>query len=62
MLTGIMGNITLAQKYVEKGGNAYDRLVDAERASLMAKDITQQLLTFSGGELRLKSRLLYLPY
>jgi PAS domain S-box-containing protein len=49
MLTGIMGNITLAQKYVEKGGNAYDRLVDAERASLMAKDITQQLLTFSGG-------------
>ena len=49
MLTGIMGNITLAQKYVEKGGNAYDRLVDAERASLLAKDITQQLLTFSGG-------------
>lgn len=49
LLTGILGNITLAQRYVEKGGNTFDRLVDAERASLMAKDLTQQLLTFSGG-------------
>jgi PAS domain S-box-containing protein len=48
-LTGILGNITLAERYVEKGEKIYDRLVDAERASLRARDLTQQLLTFSGG-------------
>jgi PAS domain S-box-containing protein len=49
LITGILGNITLAERYAEKGGKIYDRLVDAERASLRARDLTQQLLTFSGG-------------
>jgi PAS domain S-box-containing protein len=48
-LTGILGNITLAEKYSEKKGKIYDRLVDAEKASLRAKDLTYQLLTFSEG-------------
>jgi PAS domain S-box-containing protein len=49
LLTGIMGNITLAEKYVGKKGKLYDRLMDAERASLRARDLTHQLLTFSEG-------------
>jgi len=49
LLTGILGNITLAQRYVEPGSQAADRLLEAEKASLRAKDLTQQLLTFSTG-------------
>jgi signal transduction histidine kinase/ActR/RegA family two-component response regulator len=49
LLTGILGNITLAQRYVEPESQVADRLLEAERASLRAKDLTQQLLTFSTG-------------
>jgi PAS domain S-box-containing protein len=49
ILTGILGNITLAQRYVEPESQAADRLLEAEKASLRAKDLTQQLLTFSTG-------------
>ncbi|MFC1928917.1 MEDS domain-containing protein [Chloroflexota bacterium] len=51
LLTGIMGNISLAKRYIEPGGKAYARLDDAEKASVRARDLTQQLLTFArGGE------------
>ena len=51
ILTGILGNISLAKRYVESGGKAAHRLQEAEKASLRAKDLTQQLLTFTkGGE------------
>jgi len=49
ILTGIMGNISLAKRYVEPGSKAADRLLEAEKASLRAKDLTQQLLTFARG-------------
>jgi len=49
ILTGILGNITLAKRYVEPESNATDRLLEAEKASIKAKDLTQQLLTFSRG-------------
>ncbi len=49
ILTGILGNISLAQRYVESGGKAAHRLQEAEKASLRAKDLTQQLLTFTKG-------------
>ena len=48
-LTGIMGNIGLAKRYVEPKSKAEDRLLEAEKASLRAKDLTQQLLTFARG-------------
>ena len=51
ILTGIMGNISLVRGYVEPEGKAAERLLEAERASLRARDLTQQLLTFArGGE------------
>ena len=49
LLTGIMGNISLAKRYTGPEEKAFERLVEAEKASLRAKDLTQQLLTFARG-------------
>ncbi len=48
ILTGILGNISLAGVYKDPGKIA-ERLSEAEMASLQAKNLTQQLLTFSKG-------------
>ncbi len=51
ILTGIVGNISLAKMDAEAGKNIVSQLTEIENASLRAKDLTQQLLTFSkGGE------------
>ncbi len=55
ILTGIMGNVTLAKRYVEPGDKVFDRLQQAEKACLRARDLTQQLLTFSKGGAPVKS-------
>ena len=49
ILTGILGNITLAKRHVETESKAAERLLDAEKACLRAKDLTHQLLTYSKG-------------
>jgi PAS domain S-box-containing protein len=49
LLTGILGNIELAKLYVGPESKAHHRLVQAENASLAAKNLTRQLLTFSRG-------------
>lgn len=49
ILTAIMGNISLAKLYTKSGEQVFDRLEEAERAAVWAKDLTQQLLTFSKG-------------
>jgi len=49
ILTAIMGNIALAKLYTTAGEQIFDRLEEAERAAVWAKDLTQQLLTFSKG-------------
>jgi len=49
LLTGILGNLSLAQ--TEEGEEFQDILEEAKQASIQAKNLTQQLLTFSkGGE------------
>ncbi|HEY4300681.1 MAG TPA: PAS domain S-box protein [Candidatus Didemnitutus sp.] len=51
ILTAVMGNLALAQLDVPIGSPAASQLASAERAALRARDLTQQLLTFSkGGE------------
>jgi len=51
MLAGILGNVSLARLYADSNGKVTERLDEAEKASLRARDLTQQLLTFSkGGE------------
>lgn len=49
LLTAILGNISLAKMYVPEGDKIRQKLNEAEKASLRARDLTQQLLTFSRG-------------
>ncbi len=51
ILVAILGNIDMAAKLAEPGGKIHQLLMEAAKASLRAKDLTKQLLTFSkGGE------------
>jgi PAS domain S-box-containing protein len=49
LLTSILGNISLTRMQVGEGDRLRRNLDEAEKASLRAKDLTQQLLTFSRG-------------
>ncbi len=49
ILAVILGNISLAMIFSEGNQKALDRLAEAEKATIRAKDLTQQLLTFSKG-------------
>jgi len=49
ILMGILGNITLAKMNIGSDDKVIEKLTEAERASLRAKGLTQQLLTFSKG-------------
>ena len=49
LLTGILGNVSLSMMGLTSEDKIYKRLKEAERASLFARDLTQQLLTFSKG-------------
>ena len=57
LLTGIMGNISLAQMELPAGSPAAETLADAEKAALQARELTQQLLTFSRGGKPIKQTL-----
>ncbi len=49
LLTGIIANISLAKIFVNPEEKVFTRLEEAEKASGRAKELTQQLLTFSKG-------------
>jgi PAS domain S-box-containing protein len=49
ILTAILGNISLARMEAAPGSDLQNSLEQAEKASLRAKDLTVQLLTFSRG-------------
>ncbi|MBA7614029.1 Sensor histidine kinase RcsC [subsurface metagenome] len=49
ILTAILGNMELAKMYAGREGKILERLAQAEKAALRAKDLTRQLLTFSRG-------------
>jgi PAS domain S-box-containing protein len=49
ILTVILGNISLAKMYVMEK-EVYNYLVEIEKASIWAKDLSMQLLTFSEGK------------
>ncbi|MCK5124699.1 MAG: response regulator [candidate division Zixibacteria bacterium] len=50
ILTAILGNISLAAMEVDSESELFAILSDAEKASIRARDLTQQLLTFSEGD------------
>lgn len=49
ILTAILGNISLAKIFAESDAKILSRLTESEKATMRAKDLTQQLLTFSKG-------------
>ncbi len=49
LLMAIMGGISLAKYDLDSGSPGFSILTDAENASLRARELTQQLLTFSRG-------------
>jgi len=54
MLFVIMGNINMAQLKIEEDHQAQRHLIEAEKACLRAKDLTQKFITFSSGGSPLK--------
>ena len=49
LLTAVVGHLSLAKIAVDPSGDLFQRLDDAEKASLRARGLTQQLLTFAKG-------------
>ena len=49
LLAGIVGNVSLARSLVNPEDKVYTLLADLEKASLKAKNLTLQLLTFAKG-------------
>ena len=56
LLTAIIGNIALAKYSLPRENDAYKRLLDSEKASHRAQDLTKQLLTFSAGNRPIKKK------
>ena len=54
ILMGILGNISIARLRSRADAELAERLDEAEKASLRARDLTQQLLTFSRGGVPVK--------
>jgi PAS domain S-box-containing protein len=54
LLTVILGNISLAKMYVMEK-EVYNYLIEIEKASIRAKDLSLQLLAFTGGKKPLKT-------
>ncbi|MEW6379615.1 MAG: PAS domain S-box protein [bacterium] len=49
ILTSIIGNISLARMYAKSESRIHGLLTETEKSSFQARDLTQQLLTFSKG-------------
>jgi PAS domain S-box-containing protein len=57
LLTAILGNISLAHMDINPDDKTYKMLADAEEASLRAKDLANQLITFSKGGMPVKDKV-----
>ncbi|MEM9400483.1 MAG: PAS domain S-box protein, partial [Verrucomicrobiota bacterium] len=49
MLSPILGNLSMAKAMLSKDSDIYECIDESERASIKARDLTQQLLTFAKG-------------
>jgi PAS domain S-box-containing protein len=49
LLTGLVGNMSLVQPHLDRGGEAWEWLEEARRAAMRATGLTRQLLTFAKG-------------
>ena len=53
-LAAVMGNIALAKMHTKPSEEIYSRLEQMEKATMRARDLTQQLITFAQGGLPMK--------
>jgi signal transduction histidine kinase len=60
ILTAILGNISLAKMHLSPSDKVFQKLTEAEKASVAAQSLTQQLLTFARGGALMK-RLSHIP-
>jgi PAS domain S-box-containing protein len=58
LLTAILGQLSLAKYTLDSSNPLYNRISEAEHASLRAQDIARQLLTFSKGGAPVKKTVL----
>ena len=58
LLTAVMGNLSLAQMGPPIDGETRQHLGEAEKATLRARDLTQQLLTFARGGAPVRSAVM----
>jgi len=49
ILTAVVGNLSMAKMGVDPKSKVFERLSEAEKASMRARSLTQQMLTFSKG-------------
>ncbi len=49
ILTAVLGNVSFARRLLAEDGKAAGLLIEAEKACVRARDLTQQLLTFAKG-------------
>jgi len=56
MLTGILGNISLAKTYLSPDDKVYELLTESEQSSLRAKEFTSRLLPLAPGGAPLKQK------
>jgi PAS domain S-box-containing protein len=49
LLTGVLGNVGMAKFNIKPSDPSYEILDEAEKATVRARDLTQQLLTFARG-------------
>ena len=57
IMTSVLGNISLAKSWLNPEDRAFGRLSEAENASLRARDLATQLLTFAKGGAPVKTSL-----
>ena len=57
ILTAMIGNISLAKEYSRPEDEIFKVLIKMEKASMQAKDLTQQLLTFAKGGIPIKKTI-----
>ncbi|MDY6863104.1 MAG: response regulator [Thermodesulfobacteriota bacterium] len=58
ILTGILGNVSLAKVYAKPEDKVFEKLMTAEKGIFRAKELTRQLLTFARGGSPIKKPIL----
>lgn len=62
ILAAILGNVSLAKLYLSPDDPAYDKMTQAEKSCLQARELTGRLITFSKGGEPLRKKVAVAPF